>query len=299
MVIESNHSTDIWDSGYLKALNKVHGRRHNISYFEINSKRLPESAYQERADAAWETYQKMKPDFVVLGDDVAIDYLAPRFAKEKVPVVLLGANKDPRHKFSGGKYPSNITGVLERPLIRKSVKELAKILPKAKRMLILFDYSDASKYALDQGFNRTQTINGISVEIMLIATLGKWKRIVKNAKSSGYDAVIIGHHHNIVAKNGVKIPAEAIMTWTNQTIEVPLFAFWDRDVGIGKAAGGLLVDGYEQGRVAARLLMQVSSGHIPLGVMCQQGKLAFSKIELRKWQIALPKTMLSKIKLYE
>ncbi|MGH1352103.1 MAG: ABC transporter substrate-binding protein [Methyloligellaceae bacterium] len=299
LIIESNHSTDRWDSGYLKALNKVHGRRHNISYFEMNAKRLPASLYAKQAEAAWDAYQRIKPDYVILGDDVAIDHLGKRFAKENIPVIFLGADKNPRHKFKNNKYPSNVTGVLERPLIRNSAAELKKILPHMKRMLVLLDHSDASKYAIDQGFYRVQNISGVSVEIMLIATLERWQRVVNSAKSAGYDAVIIGHHSNIIAKNNVKIPANAIMTWTSQALEVPLFAFWDRDVGIGKAAGGLVVDGYEQGRIAARLLIQIASGQTPLGAICRHGKLAFSETELRRWKISLPEHMHSRVKLYD
>ncbi len=299
LIIESNHSTDRWDSGYLKALNKVMGRRHSISYFEINAKRTPEEAHKERAEAAWKKYQELKPDFVVLGDDVAIDYLGQRFAKESVPVVFLGANKNPRTKFHNRKYPPNITGVLERPLIKKSVSELSRMLPQAKRMLILFDNSEVSKHAIDQNGKTRLYISGVSVVIKHIATLEEWKQTIKNTKKAGFDAVIIGHHDAIKAQNGVIIPAEAILTWTSQTIEVPLFAFWDKDVGIGKAAGGLLVDGYEQGRAAARLLMQVSSGYVPYSIMCWQGRLAFSQTELKRWNISIPVAMHSKVRLFE
>lgn len=93
---------------------------------------------------------------VILGDDNAINLLARRITADNTPVVYLGMNGNPRdHGFYGVK---NLTGVLERPLMKRNVHEMGQLADGAKRALILFDDSEVSRTAIEAEFGSKNSL---------------------------------------------------------------------------------------------------------------------------------------------
>jgi hypothetical protein len=127
LVIESYHSGYEWDASYLEGLRGTFGKGYNLVSFEMDTKRQPKSLYQKQADLAWQKYQELKPDLVILGDDNALKLLGPKFIMTSTPVVFLGINQNPSDyvEFWMGK---NITGVLERPFFTHSIDSISKII---------------------------------------------------------------------------------------------------------------------------------------------------------------------------
>ena len=83
LIIESYHSEYSWDQSYIQGIKSVFKDDFELLYFQMNTKRLPKTAYEERANKAWEHFQKTKPDLVILGDDNALNYLSLRFSKNR------------------------------------------------------------------------------------------------------------------------------------------------------------------------------------------------------------------------
>ncbi|WP_159084620.1 ABC transporter substrate-binding protein [Dongshaea marina] len=293
LVIESYHAEYPWDASYMEGLKKELGSGFSISSFEMDTKRVPKSEYQAKADAAWAEYQKMKPDLVVLGDDNALKFLFPKFKETQTPVVFLGINSNPRDlKISSAK---NFTGVLERPLFKRSVAELKKILkPAPKKMMVLFDSGNTSKAAVAKLFaGQTSTkIAGVTVDLKLIGKLDDWKKTVSSAKADGYDAIIVGLYHTLVDSAGKHVPAGEVLSWTSKDTPVPVFSFWDFAVGADKTAGGLVLFGQIQGEEAGKLVKKILvDGASPSSLKPQaaeKGRFLFSKAQLAKWKITLP-----------
>ena len=122
--------------------------------FQMDTKRIPQSQYQQRADLAYQEYEKINPDLVILGDDNALKYLGPRLAYTKKPVVYLGINIDPAEYI--GNNARNFTGVLERPLLHRSVYTVKQILgDKVNKILVLFDSGTTSKASLVHVFKHS------------------------------------------------------------------------------------------------------------------------------------------------
>ena len=76
--------------------------------------------------------------------------------------------------------PQNITGVLERPLMKRSIlffKELLK--PEPEKILILFDTGATSRSSVEQVFKgkNSTSIAGIKVDLKLINKLDIWKKL--------------------------------------------------------------------------------------------------------------------------
>ena len=125
LVIESYHADFQWDIEYKKGIVDNIVGEHNFSYVQLNTKRLAESKHAAMVAIAWQRYISFKPDIVVLGDDNALKYLGPKLEGVGIPVVYLGINNNPRNYELY--QASNITGVLERPLLKRSVLYLSEL----------------------------------------------------------------------------------------------------------------------------------------------------------------------------
>jgi hypothetical protein len=290
LIIESYHTEYPWDKSYIQGIKENMPKDYVFHIFQMDTKRISESEYEKSAQKGWDFYLEKKPDLVFLGDDNALKFLGPRFAKEKTPVVFLGINKNPR--TYGVTASANITGVLERPLLKRSIVEMNKLL-KFKRVMVLFDSGATSRIMLDETFygQERMTILNIDIHLKRIGSWETWQKTVKEAKTNGYDAMIIGLYHTIVDKNNTHIDAERILNWTSKNTPIPPFAFWDFAVGPGKTIGGLTLFGKTQGQTAADMANKILNGTPPNKIQVihgKKGKFLFSKSQLRKHNIRLP-----------
>ncbi|WP_019612938.1 ABC transporter substrate-binding protein [Psychromonas ossibalaenae] len=304
LIIESYHSEYKWDMSYIKGIKSVLLDDFELSYFQMDTKRQPKAVYPERADKAWQYFQKVQPDLVILGDDNALNYLGRRFSKISTPVIYLGINNNPRYYHVH--RSKNISGVLERPLIKRAIPAVTQILDRdIKNILLMFDNSLTSHTILEEIFssNTQLKISGIKVEIRLIGEWEIWQRKLLTAADESYDAVFFGLFHTLKDKDGRHVPAEQVLQWSAENTPVPPFAFWDFAVGEDKAIGGLVLFGYEQGKLAAKMAREVLSTDIQpyqLGTKtAEKGSYLFSRSQLQKYGITLPEKLSAKAVLVE
>ncbi len=292
LVIESYHRTFQWDKHYTTALKDMLGKDHKLHFFRMNTKRIPPEQIGKRADLAWDRYIKLKPDYVILGDDNALKFLGERFGKVNTPVVFLGINGNPTHYFSDKRLPPNITGVLERPLIADSMKQVKVLLPELKRVLILFDNGHTSKASLGNIMRELNSINkkdlDLGYDFKFIQKKSEWIDAVRKAKANGYGALFLGTYHTITDENNRHVPSLYFVQWTSAKSEIPVFGFWSIAVGKGKAIGGIVLDGYGHGVAAAQMVKEIASGKKPEIQGSFKGLHIYSRSELQRWNIKLP-----------
>lgn len=292
LLIESYHAGFEWDAGYKAALQARLEPAYRVVSVELDTKRLPPARHAAMADSAWASYLKLKPALVIVGDDAALSLLAARLGATATPVVYLGINNNPRAYFDPAKV-RNITGVLERPLVKRNVAQLRKILPAARRVLFLFDTSMTSTVLLSEVFQgrARQTIEGLEVDIKLIADWPLWQAEVLAARSKGYDAIYLGTYQAVREETAFPRTAMAMLRWTSEHAQVPVFGLWDFFVGPDLAVGGLVLDGREQGMAAADIALRILSGAAPSSiypVTAQRGRFVFSHAQLLRHHIVLP-----------
>lgn len=298
LVIESYHSEYEWDASYLAGLkNNLPG--HDFVVFQMNTKRIPRAQFPIKAKLAWERYLEVKPDLVVLGDDNAVKLLAPKFKQTDTPVVFLGVNSNPRALGVVGAH--NITGVLERPLFKRSIAEIDSLFQEQlKRVLILFDSGTTSQVAIQEAFQGklNSTIGRTDIELRLIGDKSLWQQSILNAKQEGFDAIIIGLYHTLIDQAGDHVPAEQILTWSSEHTPIPLFCFWDFSVGENKTAGGLVLFGEIQGKEAAKIIKAIFAGKRPstLGPLtADQGRYLYSRSQFERWGLAVTEEMKERV----
>ncbi|MDA7746716.1 sugar ABC transporter [Psychromonas sp.] len=289
LVVDSYHSTYPWSISYKEGLEKILGSKYELTYIEMNTKHIPKSQYQAKADLVWEKYQALSPALVIIGDDNALETLAPRFLKTNTPVVYLGINANPR-KYGIENAP-NFSGVLERPLIKRSLIMLQQFVD-VKKILILFDTSDTGEVILQDVFygKTSMSIGKIHLDIRKIGLFNQWKQAVLNAKKEGYDVIIPALYQTLKDEDGEHVDAEEIIKWTAENTELPPFGFWDYTVASNKNIGGYVVSGYHEGIIAGKRALEILRGRqINARVFSSsKGYFIFSQSQLKKWNITLP-----------
>ncbi len=290
LLIESYHAEYLWDQEMVSGLEESTAGKIELFRFQMDTKRLHEDLYEERAELAWRYYREVDPDIVVLSDDNALKYIGARLSHTDTPVVYMGINENPRNYAFMNK---NITGVLERPLYKRTVKYINEILNVGnKKVLILLDKSTTTTAFKKRVFENSDSmkIRGVTTDIKLISDFSEWKNIVETAKHSGYQAIVIGLYHRVFS-DGKHVDSEEVLKWTSANTPVPLFAFWKMSVGKGKAVGGMVLCGRDQGRAAGKIVLEILGGK-PVNsispVIPEQGNFVFSKYELERWKIRLP-----------
>lgn len=290
-VVESYHAEYLWDASYKKALQDNLGTDYKLEFFEMDTKRLPKDQHQKMADLAWEKYLALKPDLVVLGDDAALKFLAPRLSETKTPVVYLGINNNPRNYLA--ETAVNFTGVLERPLLKRSIAYIKTLLPGTKKILVLFDSNVTSEIVKKESFGDKDSIElgGLQVDLKTLGDLKSWQETVPAAKGN-YDAIVVGLYQSVTDAEGKPANADELIKWVSENSPVPPFAFWDFAVGADKAIGGLVLYGKDMGLLASGLVKQImAEGKAPkdlFPIFNDQGLFLFSKAQLAKWKLTLP-----------
>lgn len=296
LIISSYHAEYAWEAGYRAGIAEVLAPHYQLNYFQMNTKRLPPTMYAQRAGLAWDAYLKHKPVLVFLGDDNAVKYLGPRFESvAQTPVVYLGLNRDPSDY---NVYPAkHLTGVLERPLLDKSLQLIPRLLPQPKKVLVLFDASNTSMSAIKSMFHSRTSIllDDMLVEVKLIGEWALWQQTIKTAESSGYDALLLGLYHTLVDQDGEHVNDDKVIRWTVSNTALPAFCLWDFSIAADQALGGWVQSPRLEGHKAAEIALQIlHDGISPAAIKpapTGYGKLKFSRAQLRKYAIQLPEDL--------
>ncbi len=301
LIIESYHQEYDWDRNYNKGIISILGNEHDYHHSYLDTKRLPETLFAIQAERAWKHYNKLKPDLVVLADDNAIKLLHERFEGTNVPVVFLGLNTNPRtynlHR------QKNFTGVLERPLFKRSLLLANQLLLEKpnKKFLVLFDNSKTTIASLAQVSPTLDSIEmgKMSLDFVLTSNFSTWKSSISEAKLNGYDAIFIGLYHTVMDGSGNYLSPEHVIAWTRDHSPLPHFGFWEFTIGAEKNIGGYVLDGFLHGQHAGRLIKKILEGASPSSlsfVFDSKGSYLFSKSGVNKWKLKIPEKIIQKAK---
>ncbi|MEW9799231.1 ABC transporter substrate-binding protein [Alteromonas sp. CYL-A6] len=286
-MIDSYHADYPWVKSYRAGLEDVLLPAHSVSYFEMNTKRIPHDAFGGAALAAWQACQQQSPDIVMLADDNALKYVGPILIDHHIPFVYFGINANPRDYGIG--ISSEFGGVLERLLIKRAILLLRRFAD-VKRVLVLFDNGTTSSAIVQTVFENKphHTYSGIAVDVQQATTFADWQQAIHNAGE--YDAVLVGLYQTLTDEHGNSVPEETVIAWTSDNAGVPPFALWDYAVGSHKAVGGYVISGYDQGKLAGQIAAQFEGkkGDTSMPQTTTSSMLLFSRAQLIKWNLTIP-----------
>lgn len=294
LVIESYHSGFGWDADYLRGLSEVLLPDNEIRTFEMDTKRIPQELFAQKAHEALDMFRAYRPDIVILGDDNASRLLAADILKTNVPIVYLGLNNNPRCYGLYGH--EQVAGIMERPLLMQSVHVARKIYPSPlQKILFLFDFSETSTFIAQESFHgaRQRLLNNVQTDIVQVATFAEWKKVVRSAKGQGYDVVCLGLYQRLKDAHGDCTNGAVVLDWTMQNVHLPTMGLWSFSIGEGKAAAGLAHSGVSQGRAAGTLAKRMLRGErsVQIPTQVEEGVFIFSRSEVARQGFVIPDSL--------
>jgi hypothetical protein len=297
LIIESYHESFPWDQGYTKAIRQSLGDSFEYHFFRMDTKRIPKSQYEKKASIAIQLYKELQPQIVVLGDDNALKLVGTQLIPLNAKMVYLGINNNPR--FYGITTYTKITGVLERPLLKRSLLEMKAFLP-INSALAMFDDSITSSIIRTEllGSKAYLKAGDARLTYQQYTTFAQWQQAVLESPKSGHDAIFVGLYQHLLDEDKTFVPAQKVIEWTSQNSPVPIFGFWDFSIGDNMAAGGYVLKGEDQGRVASeliQLLYQQSDDKSIAPRHILSGHYVISKQGAKRWGLTPPKQLLEKI----
>lgn len=302
LIIGSYHKEYQWQMDYINGIKSTLGGKYDYFQFELNTKRLLATEFQDMTNKAFDYYKTIKPDLVVLGDDNALLLMKDRLIGEKIPVVFLGINNNIRNYFK--ERPKNFTGVLERPLYQRNIPFIKDCLPNTKNVLLLFDGSSTSHLIVEESFEgkfNTKILN-VNLSIYNTNSYEEWQKLVLE-DSTKYDAIVLGLYSTVRDKNNKIITEDELIAWTSKNVKIPLFGAWSFSVGKGKTIGGLVSSGKDQGMEAGGIIKRIlEKGETPISIFpitAPKGSYIISQFELNRWRIKIPNKYKKEVKLIE
>jgi ABC-type uncharacterized transport system substrate-binding protein len=291
-IIHSYHKEYAWEQSLTSGLLDTLPKNATLDHYYLNTKRLPKALHAEQAQKAMLHLETKRPDLIILCDDNAARYLGPQLKNRPTPVVYVGLNRNPRDY---GLFPAdNMTGILERPLLKRSLHSMCRLVnPDDTKVLILFDSDSTSDAVVHEAFKGENYfhLGKVRVELKQFELVTEWQNALLKAKSEGFDTVYIGLYHTLRTPSGEHVPDEEVVAWANAHAPVPIFAFWDFAVGKGKTIGGHVLSGRDQGLAGGQIASEILAGTPPAAIpprSAKEGSYQFSIHEMNRFGITLP-----------
>jgi len=289
LIIESYHPALVWTAQCEDGIRQALGGGFDVRSVFMDTKRIPATDFALSARKAWEAFDNIRPDLVMLGDDDALSMLGPQVAETNIPIVFFGINNNPRNYFR--QLPPNIAGVLERTPVIPWLRHLTGIMPRARRALVLLDKSLTSDSIIDLVFQGHESIHvgKLNVEFYVASDWADWQDRIRGA--SEYDFLLTPTFHALRgAGNYIDIPV--VVSWTSRNSPVPVFSNQDYTIGENGFVGALVLVGTEHGRLAGDIARGILEGtFLPRSapfLTDRAGQFYFNRQQLDRFGILLP-----------
>jgi len=232
-----------------------------VETFYMDTKRRTDKEWMEQAgQKALELIDEWQPDVVVTVDDDAQRFVGSALAgRTKPAVVFCGVNGEPE---TYGYPAANVTGVLERLHFNESLAFLKSFYPKAKRTVLLTDYSSTSFAVID--YVKSLPPGAIEVvDYITPVTFDQWQdAVLRYSKQVDVISVYVYHTVKQDAEAKISMPPREVMAWTAEHCSVPILGFLVFSVDDGSLCG-VLESGVEQGQLAGEMAVAILHGKRP------------------------------------
>lgn len=294
MLIHSYHQEMKWVEDLTAGVKQELGDDYQLIIHHMDTKRLPKGMFGYSAERAFTAFQEQKPDLVIICDDNGFSLLGEQIA-ETTPVVFCGINSDIRRDYPWVINSNNITGVVERPMIKRSIVEFARATSiKLHQVLILLGDSltaDAIFHYDLGGKSQFRIAKNIRADVVRVSNADAWKEQIKLSKKQGYDLILIAGYAAMHTENGDYVSFDELSHWVSANAPVMTITSHEQAIGKGRVMAGMVVSGILMGQDAANLAKQLltlpkGSHQIPIHFQ-SQGKMILSRHELRNWGLKI------------
>ncbi len=247
-----------------------------------------------RAAAVMEEIRAFDPDVVIVADDEGARQVIRGYPDPNQPFVFCGLNGS---AWEHGLSRPNVTGVLESVYPLQTVRLAATMAGRGPEdVLFLSDRSIASDTTmnqlplvlLDDEFAPVKTVVRRQT-----SSWSAWQTSVLE-EADDFDMVLLGYYGSLLTEEGEHLSRSTVLRWTLEHSSVPVYGLHLHTVD-GGAVGGLVVSGYEQGRRAAEMALEIYQGASPGSLSHrtpERNVLAVNVAAARYWDLDVPLEML-------
>ncbi len=255
LVVMSYHPEHRWQHNIKEGIDSVL-KDADLRYFWLDTKR-DLAGGEARAREAFDLYRNLNPDAVIVADDNAQPLFVVPYLKDKVktPVVFCGVNDD------AAKYgfpASNVTGIIEKKHNRESIGLVQQVDPGIRRIAVIYKDSPSNRINLEQIRKEKHSYSAELVEFIEVRTLAEAVEAVNGGESPA-DAFLSLSLSGILDAKGVPLDWKDALPAIVKKADKPIIAVgaWQVEAG---ALCGVVKTGQEQGRVAARMVLDLLGG---------------------------------------
>jgi len=290
LIIHSYSSDNNWVQSQTKGIKNILGNDYKYFQFFMNTKKIPKNQFALKAQEAITYYKKVKPDLVFITDDNALKLLGLALEKD-TPLVFGGINGNIKKDYPWILESINITGVLERPLIKRSISQIKKALDiKGKALLILGDSPTAHSF-YNEEFKRTGFTKRLDIDTYISGNFTNWKKTILSSKEKGYSMLMIAGNQAMRDKSNNHIDKNIISAWISKHSPLPTFTIHTKQIGKGLLIGGMVIKGElmgeEMGIIAKKILdIKIIPSRIKIHTQYKT-YLIFSQSELEKKNLSI------------
>ena len=267
LVLNSYHYEMSWMDGIISGIESVIDPMSDmdICYEFMDIKHNPGPEYIQKLYEIYKyKFNNKHFDAIIVSDDDAYKLLLkyqPELFQD-VPVVFCGVNYFQENDL---KEKGLFTGVVEAIDVKKTLEIALKLHPAVKRIVVINDNSTtgiANKKLLEQAATDFPTVQFIFFEDMNMT------EIQNKVAALTDDSLILLMTFNKDKSNNVFSYEESIRL-ISEKATVPIYGLWDFYLGHG-IVGGMITSAYNQGAMAAQMLLRILSGVNPADIMVQK-----------------------------
>lgn len=301
-ILHSYSNDYIWTREVMVGIKRVmdkQGWLHVRHHFMNTKKFKSKEAHRRAGIAARGAVDKFKPDVLIAIDDYAQELVAKKYINHPtIKIVFAGINGS--IEPYGYHKADNVTGIVERKQV-KAVKEaillLAKSNPntsKGKKIRILYLSDSAFSAKRDSGEIDAYDWQPIDhLGSVHVSDFEQWREIVLKVHEST-DFLLVSGYRKLPRSKGIEkfVPADEIMSWTEENSQVPVIGMNFFNTGDG-AMLSVGVSPYEQGEIVSTMALDLLSGKkkisdIPVKTS-QQYVISLRNSAIKKRNMKVPK----------
>lgn len=259
LVLHSYHKGLAWTDSTDEGISSVLRGVPNLEVFTeyMDTKRVHEPQADERFAAHLkDRYARFSFDAVLASDDDAFQFLLARRKSlfPDTPVVFCGVNFFDESMLARDR--DHFTGVVEGYDVRGTLRAALSLHPGAYRVVVINDRSStglANRKILSEVMPELEKKVGVTY----LEDLTMEELLAKVRTLSQGDIILLMTFNRDRA--GKTFDYDESIALISSQSKVPIYGVWDFYLGKG-IVGGLLVSGFDQGRVAAEMVLRVLGG---------------------------------------
>lgn len=225
----------------------------------MDTKRFPEKENWDNftKSLTYKLSKVPKYDAIMVADDNALIYGLQQqdslFAN--TPIVFLGVNNVERAKIQNSN--SQITGVVEAISMKETIDLMISQKPDIKTISVIVDGSTSGQGDLETFYSLQKQYENYKFSEINLSTLSWIEFKIELRRVSNKNAILLLSAYK--DKSGKTRPFEEGMEIITRNLSAPLYHLYKHGIGDG-VLGGKVISHYNQGKVAAELVLKIVSG---------------------------------------